>query len=192
MLEKGMPSLSFVDTSEQFYASDCDGGRFEVLEAMHRSDSGFDTTMVLLDEVVQVLRGPQFRAPGQQAVLSHLTDCAMRRRIAIEGDRVRRPTVIPDRLFEECLGCGYISCLTEPESRQSAQPCLLPDTDRSTLRHLEIGFIDPPRAASAAAKAIPPLDELWRIPSNPAQDRRMGSWRPRSAIISTRSRKLSL
>src|SRR5277367_3877507 len=39
--------------------------------------------------------------------------------------------------------------------------------------YLEIGFIDSPRAASAAAKAIPPLDELWRIPSNPAQDRRM-------------------
>src|SRR5271155_1045011 len=71
--------LSFVDASEQFYASDCDGGRFEVLEAKHRSGSGFDTTMVPLDEVVQVLRGPQFRAPGQQAVLSHLTDCAMRR-----------------------------------------------------------------------------------------------------------------
>jgi hypothetical protein len=39
--------------------------------------------------------------------------------------------------------------------------------------HLEMGFIDSPRAASAAAKAIPPLDEHWRIPSNPAQDRRV-------------------
>jgi len=93
-----------VDTSEQFYASDCDGGRFEVLEAKHRSGSGFGTTMILLDEVVQVLRGPQFRAPGQRAVLSHLTDCAMRRNIASEGDRMRRPTVIPDRLFKEGLG----------------------------------------------------------------------------------------
>ena len=90
--------------------------------------------MVLLDEVVQVLRGPQFRAPGQQAVLSHLTDCAMRRSITIEGDRVLRPSVIPDRLFEECLGRGYISCPTKPEVDSLPSLCLLPDTDRSTLR----------------------------------------------------------
>jgi hypothetical protein len=162
------------------------------LEAQHRSGSGFDTTMVLLDEVVQVLREPQFRVPGQQAVLSLLTDCAMRRRIAIEADRVRRPTVIPDRPFEECLGCRYISCPTEPEVDSLPSLVYCPIQIGPLSAHLEIGFIDSPRAASGAAKAIPPLDELWRIPSNPAQDRRMGSWRPRSAIISTRSRELSL
>jgi hypothetical protein len=126
-----------------------------------------------LDQVVQVLRGPQFRAPAQQAVLSHLTDCAMRRSIAIEGDRVRRPTVIPDRLFEECLGCGYISCPTDPEVESLPSLVHCPIQTGPLSAHLEMGFIDSPRAASAPAKAIPPLDELWRIPSNPAQDRRM-------------------
>jgi hypothetical protein len=109
----------------------------------------------------------------RQAVLSHLTDCAMRRSIAIEGDRVRRPTVIPNRLFEECLGCGYISCPTEPEVDSLPSLVYCPIQIGPLSAHLEMGFIDSPRAASAAAKAIPPLDEHWRIPSNPAQDRRV-------------------
>jgi hypothetical protein len=100
--------------------------------------------------------------------------CAMRRSIAIEGDRVRRPTVIPNRLFEECLGCGYISCPTEPEVDSLPNLVYCPIQIGPRSAYLEIGFIDSPRAASAAAKAIPPLDELCRIPSNPAQDRRMG------------------
>lgn len=148
--------------------------KVEVLEAKHRSGSGFDNTMVLLDEVVQVLRGPQFLAPRQQGVLSHLTDCAMRRSIAIKGDRVRRPTIIPNRLFEERLGCGYISCPTEPEVDSLPSLVYCPIQIGPLSAYLEIGFIHSPRAASAAAKAIPPLDELRRIPSNPAQNRRMG------------------
>jgi hypothetical protein len=87
---------------------------------------------------------------------------------------VRRPTVIPNRLFEECLGCGYISCPTEPGVDSLPSLIYCPIQIGPLSAYLEIGFIDSPRAASAAAKAIPPLDELWRIPSNPAQNRRMG------------------
>jgi len=104
-----------VDTPKQFYASDGDGGSFEVLEAQHGTGSGFDPAMILFDQVVQVLRGSQFCAPGKQAVLSHLTDCSMRRRISVEGDRVRRATFMPDGLIEECFCCGYVSCPAEPE-----------------------------------------------------------------------------
>jgi len=46
-----------VDTPKQFYASDGDGGSFEVLEAQHGTGSGFDPAMILFDQVVQVLRG---------------------------------------------------------------------------------------------------------------------------------------
>jgi hypothetical protein len=87
---------------------------------------------------------------------------------------VRRPTVIPNRLFEECLGCGYISSPTEPEVDSLPSLIYCPIQIAPLSAYLEIGFIDSPRAASAAAKAIPPLDELWRIPSNSAQNRRMG------------------
>src|ERR1700722_16993426 len=81
---------------------------------------------------------------------------------------------IPNRLFEECLGCGYISCPTGPEVDSLPSLVYCPIQIGPLSAYLEIGFIASLRAASAAAKAIPPLDELWSIPSNPALDRRMG------------------
>ena len=44
--------LLFVDTAEQFYPSDRDSGRLEVLEAKHRPGSRLDTAVILLDQVV--------------------------------------------------------------------------------------------------------------------------------------------
>ena len=44
--------LILVDTAEQFYASDRDSGRFEVLEAKHRPGSRLDAAVILLDQVV--------------------------------------------------------------------------------------------------------------------------------------------
>jgi RecA-family ATPase len=41
--------LIFVDTAEQFYASDRDRGRFEVLEAKHRPRSRLDAAVILFD-----------------------------------------------------------------------------------------------------------------------------------------------
>lgn len=52
--------------------------------------------------------------------------------------------------------------------------------------HLDIGFVDAPGSTSRSTKAVPALDELWRIP--PRTQRRMVVWArsgPRSAIIST-------
>ena len=86
-----------------------------VLEAKHGAGSGFDSAMILLDEVVQIFRGAQLCAFGQQAVGSHLAHCPMRRGIAVKSNRVRRPTLMPDRLLEEGLCCRHIASATEPE-----------------------------------------------------------------------------
>ena len=99
---------------------------------------------------------------------------------------------IPNRLFEECLGCGYISCPTGPEVDSLPSLVYCPIQIGPLSAYLEIGFIDSLRAASAAAKAIPPLDELWRYRRTQRWIVVWASWSPRSAIISTRSRKLSL
>jgi hypothetical protein len=47
--------LIFVNTVEEFHASDRDSGRLEVLETEHRSGSGLDAAVILLDKVVQIL-----------------------------------------------------------------------------------------------------------------------------------------
>ena len=62
--EPGQRDLTLVDPAQQFYASDCDGGQSEVIEAEHGSGSGLNITKILLDEVVQILGRSQLRSLG--------------------------------------------------------------------------------------------------------------------------------
>jgi hypothetical protein len=57
--------LSFANAMCQFDARDRDGRVPETLEAEHRVDPGLDVAMILLDQVVQLLRGSQRRVLGQ-------------------------------------------------------------------------------------------------------------------------------
>jgi hypothetical protein len=67
-LSRSRPSANcpFVHVAEQFDASDRVGSGGKILEAKHGPSSGFDTSMILLDEVVQVLRGPQVSRAGSR------------------------------------------------------------------------------------------------------------------------------
>jgi hypothetical protein len=47
-----------VDAAKKFDASDRVGGGCEALEAEHGTGSGLDPTMILLDQVVQILGRP--------------------------------------------------------------------------------------------------------------------------------------
>jgi hypothetical protein len=41
-----------------------DGGTAEPLESEHHVHARFDVAVILLNQVIQVLRGTQFRSPG--------------------------------------------------------------------------------------------------------------------------------
>jgi hypothetical protein len=47
---------SFANTAEQFDSSDGGCCAIKVFEAEHRSGPGFDTAMILFDQIVQVFR----------------------------------------------------------------------------------------------------------------------------------------
>jgi serine/threonine protein kinase len=49
-------------------------------------------------------------------------DISMRSRIAVEGDRMRRPPLMSDRLLEEGLCRGYTACPAEPEVDRLSSP----------------------------------------------------------------------
>jgi hypothetical protein len=102
--------------------------------------------MILLDNVVKVLRRSQFRSPGQQAVYSQLADGSMRSRIAVDGDRMWRPLLMPDRFLEGGLGRGYIAC--SAESEVNGLPGLVHCSVgvHPVATHLDVGLIDAPRA----------------------------------------------
>jgi hypothetical protein len=60
--------------------------------------------MVLLDQIVQVLRRPQLRLGGQQAIGFQLTHRAVRRGIAVQSDRPGSIVLAFDRLAKKRLG----------------------------------------------------------------------------------------
>ena len=150
----------------------------EVLESEHGPGSGLDAAMILLDEVVQILRGAQLCAFRQQAVGSHLVYCSMGCCIAVESNRVRRVAFMHNRLLEEGLRCGHIP--SSAESEVNGLPSLVhgPVEIGPLTAYLDVGLIDSPRTTSGSAKTVPPLDELWCIPPDPAQDRRMRKMQP--------------
>ena len=170
--------LPLVDAPEQFYAGDCCAGRCEILEAEHRSGSGLDAAMILLDQVVQVFRAAQLRSFRQQAILAQLTDCAMRRSIAVESDCVRRTPFMPDCFLEECLGCRHVSSAAEPKVHRLPGFVHRPVQIGPLAAYFDIGLVNTPRPANGFAKAVPPLDEFWGIAAHPTQDRRMGKMQP--------------
>ena len=92
----------------------------------------------------------------------------MRRGIAVEGDGVRRPPFMPDRLLEEGLGCGHIACPAQPEVDG------LPGFIHGSVEvdplaaYLDVGLIDSPRATTGSSKAVPALDEFRGVPPNPS------------------------
>ena len=77
--------LSLADAMHQFDAGDRNRCGREALEAQHRGNSLFHAPMVLLDQIVQVLRRPQLRLGGQQAIGFQLTHRAVRRGIAVQN-----------------------------------------------------------------------------------------------------------
>ncbi len=78
--------------------------------------------------------------------------------------------------------------LKSASDRPDPQPCRdIPIARETSHTSRRLAMIDP-----WDAEAIPTFDKLWGIALHPAHDGRVRRDRPRSAIISTRSRRLSL
>ena len=85
-METPQVKLSFANTVEQFDTGDGGSCAIKVLEAKHRSRSGFNTAVILLDQIVQVLRRSQLGVLPCLVFLWHLPNCSVRCSVAIQGD----------------------------------------------------------------------------------------------------------
>jgi hypothetical protein len=97
--------------------------------------------MILLNQVIQVLVGPDERLNGQDAFGLQFGDGLMRRLTTIECDLLR-DLIIADRFLEEAYGGRFISILIQQEI-----DCLTLLVDRAVeiaplTLHFDIGFID--------------------------------------------------
>jgi hypothetical protein len=99
----------------------------QVLPAVHGNLAGHDeralvVAMVLLDQIIQVLRRPQFRLGGQQAIGFQLTHRAVRRGIAVQSDRPGSIVLAFDRLPKKRLGGRDIALGAQPEVNRPPRP----------------------------------------------------------------------
>jgi hypothetical protein len=85
--------------------------------SMRPSDDAYESNDACQQRsnLFRLLRRPQLRAFGQHVGVLHLPHGTMRGRIAIEGDRMGRMTLMSDRFLEERLGCGHIAPVARPE-----------------------------------------------------------------------------
>src|SRR6202045_1509133 len=176
----------------QFDAGDRNRRGRGALEAQHRGDSLFPAPMVLLDQIVQVLRRPQLRLGGQQAIGFQLTHRAVRRGIAVQSDRPGSIVLAFDRLPKKRLGGRDIALGAQPEVNRPPRPIHGTIEIAPFASNFDVGLVTLHDRPTAWA------NRFQRFSNSGAYrhtQRIMVVWasdRPRSAIISTRSRRLSL
>jgi hypothetical protein len=90
----------------------------ECFKPQHRVIPLLHLSAILLNQVVQVLVGPDERFSGQDAFGLQFGDGLMGRPTAVECDLLR-DLIITDRLLEEAYGSRFISILTWPSRREA-------------------------------------------------------------------------
>ena len=135
--------LSFFDFVCQLDSAQCYFRIPECLKSQHRITPLLHLPVILLNQVIQVLAGPDERLSGQDAIGLQFGDGFMGRPTAVECDLLR-DIIITDRLLEEAYGGRLIPVLSQQEI-----DCLTLLIDRAVeiaplTIHFDIGFIDSP------------------------------------------------
>src|SRR5262249_25952932 len=126
----------------------------ECLKPQHRITPLLHVPVILLNQVVQVLVGPDERLSGQDAAGFQFGDGLMGRPTAVECDLLRN-LIITDRLLEEAYGRRLIPILTQQKIYSLA---LLVDraVEVAPLTlHFDVGFINSPGRADWACVFLP-------------------------------------
>src|SRR5882672_9103567 len=90
----------------QLDSGKCDRSILERFEARHRRAPSLDRPVVLLDDVVEVLAGPNFHFAPDWMLSPQSPQRAPARHMAIDGDLPRSTWVRSERLAEERLRRG--------------------------------------------------------------------------------------
>src|ERR1035438_10134525 len=170
--------LFFTNAAEQFDAGDGGSCAIKVLEAEHRPCSGFNTPVILFDQIVQVFRRSQLGVLPCLVIFWHLAHCSLRCSVAIQCDTDRRAFLGTKRLAEERLGCRDVSGRAESEVGGVAIPVYGTIQIDPSSSYFQVCLVHTPGAAHLARKASPALLELRRIPLHPSHDRSMRKTQP--------------
>jgi hypothetical protein len=131
------------------------------------------TSMVLLNEIVQVFRRTHLRVRGQQAIGFKFAHRAVRSRVAVQRDRRRGAALALDRLAEERLGSANITMGAQPEVDRPRRPVNGAVEVTPLASDFDVGLVDPPRRTHRRTEPFPPLLELGHVALHPAHDGRV-------------------
>ena len=96
-LMRSFPSLTFPDPMREFNAGDGDRGAPKALQSKHRTQTKFDRSMVLLDEIVQIFRGPYFGPLAAPMLAEDFPRRPTRSLVIIKCDGARQPALALER-----------------------------------------------------------------------------------------------
>jgi len=101
--------LALSDPMHEFDAGDRRRGSSKVLEAEHRTEPQLDRSVILLNQIVDVLGRPDLALISLRMFAESLLGRAMRSLIAVERDLMRQSALASESAPEERLGGGDVS-----------------------------------------------------------------------------------
>jgi len=162
--------LAVLDLLRQLDSANGDSRVVESFEPEHRPNSLFDSSVVLFNEVVQVLAGSNSYSLGKFARLLHFSHRAMRCRIGVQRD-LRRFAHVLHRTAEESL-CGvYIAISAQEEIDSPAYLVHSPIQIDPVSPNLYVCLVHPPRSADWTSVSAPALLEFRQVTLHPTQNR---------------------
>ena len=96
-LMRSFPSLIFPDPMREFNAGDAERGSPKALQSNHRTQTKFDRSMVLFDEIVQIFGEPYFGPLAAPMLAEDFPRRPMRSLVTIKRDGARQPALDLER-----------------------------------------------------------------------------------------------
>ena len=165
------PNLPLSDHRHSLVAGQRSSCGWQTAKAEPRPDQALDAPMVLLDDVVEVLDLAQAREPPQLTIALHRRDRGRIGRILVDRDRAWVSRVrLPERLAEEPFRRRGVPLGREQKVDRLAAAVHRPIQVGPAPLHLDIRFIDPPRAVAPVQVQPDPLLQLRGIGLDPAEE----------------------
>ena len=145
----------------------------KVLEAEHRSEPQLDRSVILLDQIVDVLGRPDLALISRGMFAESLLGRAMRSLIAVECDLMRQSALASESAPEERLGGGDVSFGAQQEIDGLSLFVDGAVEIGPAASDFDVGLIDAPGPAHRAREAVPAAlvqtleveqSEAWKSP----------------------------
>jgi hypothetical protein len=144
--------LALSDPMHEFDAGNRRRGSSKVLEAEHRSEPQLDRSVILLDQIVDVLGRPDLALISLGMFAESLLGRAMRSLIAVECDLMRQSALASESAPEERLGGGDVSFGAQQEIDGLSLFVDGAVEIGPAASDFDVGFVDAPGPAHRARK----------------------------------------